>query len=65
MPSFYMILHSKIWQRLRGDLDNSRDKEQSQVINDSQAYSPVLTVLLQKEAMGSKGESRSTNYQKW
>lgn len=65
MPSFYMILHSKIWQRLRGDLDNSRDKEQSQVINDSQAYSPVLTVLLQKEAMGSKGENRSTNYQKW
>lgn len=52
MPSFYMILHSKIWQRLRGDLDNSRDKEQSQVINDSQAYSPVLTVLLAERSNG-------------
>lgn len=52
MPSFYMILHSKIWQWLRWDLDNSRDKDQTQVIDDSQACSPVLTVLLQKEAMG-------------
>lgn len=65
MPSFYMILHSKIWQQLRWDPDNSRDKDQTQVTNDSQAYSPVLTVLLQKEAMGSKGESCSTNNQKW
>lgn len=64
MPSFYMILHSKIWQQLRRDLDKSRDKEQPQVITDSQAYSPVLTVSLQKEAMGSKGESHSTNHQK-
>lgn len=34
MPSFYMILHSKIWQWLRWDPDNS--KEQPEVINASQ-----------------------------
>lgn len=64
MPSFNMIFHSKIWQQLRWDLDNNRDKQQPQVINDSQAYSPVLTELLQKEAMGSTGQSHSTNHQK-
>lgn len=62
MPSFYMILHSKIWQRLRWDPDNH--KEQPEVINASQAYSPLLTVFLQKEAMGNKGKSSSTSHQK-
>lgn len=64
MPSFNMIFHSKIWQQLRWDLDNNRDKQQPQVTNDSQAYSPVLTEFLQKEATGSTGESHSTNHQK-
>lgn len=52
MPSSNMIFHSKIWQQLRWEPDNNRDKQQPQVINDSQAYSPVLTEFLQKRGNG-------------
>lgn len=63
MPSFYKILHSKIWQWLREDPDNSRDRAVSG--NQWQSSIQPSSVFLQKEAMGSQGESHSTNPQKW